>query len=224
MSRQTIGIGTAANDGTGDPLRTAMGKINDNFAEVYGAAGVFKTVAGLWYLPFSGGSLAAGTAFAANSLRVHPLVVSERCTISDLGTRISTAGTGNVAFAIYARDPATNNPTGAPLGTTSGVSNAAATLVSAPLTTPVTLNPGVYWLAALADSSANYQAAGAGSMFMGWAVGGTQAAISATNTTGLQAYTYAATYGTWPDLTSVAPTAISSSGYALIHYLVSSVP
>ena len=31
MTIQSINIGTAANDGTGDPLRTAFGKINDNF-------------------------------------------------------------------------------------------------------------------------------------------------------------------------------------------------
>ena len=36
MARQTINIGTTANDGTGDPLRTAFDKINDNFSELYG--------------------------------------------------------------------------------------------------------------------------------------------------------------------------------------------
>ena len=36
MTRQTINIGTNANDGTGDPLRTAFDKINDNFSELYG--------------------------------------------------------------------------------------------------------------------------------------------------------------------------------------------
>ena len=37
MARQAINIGSTANDGTGDPLRTAFDKINDNFVEVYGA-------------------------------------------------------------------------------------------------------------------------------------------------------------------------------------------
>lgn len=36
MAKQTIGIGTAANDGTGDTLRGAMIKVNENFDEVYG--------------------------------------------------------------------------------------------------------------------------------------------------------------------------------------------
>ena len=36
MAKQVIGIGSTANDGTGDPLRTAFDKVNDNFNEVYG--------------------------------------------------------------------------------------------------------------------------------------------------------------------------------------------
>lgn len=36
MSKQTIGLGTAPNDGTGDALRTAFDKCNDNFDELYG--------------------------------------------------------------------------------------------------------------------------------------------------------------------------------------------
>jgi len=35
MAQQIINIGTVANDGTGDPLRTAMDKTNNNFTELY---------------------------------------------------------------------------------------------------------------------------------------------------------------------------------------------
>ncbi len=35
MAKQVINIGTTANDGTGDPLRTAFDKVNDNFNELY---------------------------------------------------------------------------------------------------------------------------------------------------------------------------------------------
>lgn len=35
MAQQVINIGTAANDGSGDPLRSAFDKINDNFSELY---------------------------------------------------------------------------------------------------------------------------------------------------------------------------------------------
>ena len=37
MAKQTINIGTTANDGTGDPIRAAFGKVNDNFTEIYTA-------------------------------------------------------------------------------------------------------------------------------------------------------------------------------------------
>lgn len=41
MVQKIINVGAAANDGTGDPLRTSFQKINDNFSEIYarGAAG-----------------------------------------------------------------------------------------------------------------------------------------------------------------------------------------
>lgn len=40
MAKQTINIGTTANDGTGDPIRSAFDKTNDNFTELYDGAGV----------------------------------------------------------------------------------------------------------------------------------------------------------------------------------------
>ena len=39
MALDTINIGTSANDGTGDPLRTAFTKINTMFTELYGTSG-----------------------------------------------------------------------------------------------------------------------------------------------------------------------------------------
>jgi hypothetical protein len=35
MAKKTVNIGTIANDRTGDPLRIAFGKVNDNFTELY---------------------------------------------------------------------------------------------------------------------------------------------------------------------------------------------
>lgn len=39
MAQQTINIGTTPNDGTGDPIRTAFDKTNQNFTELYGIVG-----------------------------------------------------------------------------------------------------------------------------------------------------------------------------------------
>ena len=40
MARQIINIGTVGNDGTGDAVREAFRKVNDNFRELYGALGL----------------------------------------------------------------------------------------------------------------------------------------------------------------------------------------
>ncbi len=44
MARQTVNIGSAPNDGTGDPLRVAYDKLNDNFLEIYDDGGANITV------------------------------------------------------------------------------------------------------------------------------------------------------------------------------------
>jgi lysophospholipase L1-like esterase len=38
MAKQIIGVGTVANDGTGDPVRTAFTKVNSNFTDVYNSS------------------------------------------------------------------------------------------------------------------------------------------------------------------------------------------
>jgi len=40
MAKQTLNIGTNANDGTGDNLRAAMQKVNENFTDLYSAPGI----------------------------------------------------------------------------------------------------------------------------------------------------------------------------------------
>lgn len=44
MARQNINLGTSPNSGTGDNLRTAMDKVNDNFIEVYTAGPVGSNI------------------------------------------------------------------------------------------------------------------------------------------------------------------------------------
>jgi hypothetical protein len=45
MAKQTINIGTTANDGTGDPIRSAFDKSNDNTNEIYSLFGDGTTLA-----------------------------------------------------------------------------------------------------------------------------------------------------------------------------------
>ena len=44
MAKQTLGLGSAANDNTGDTLRVGGDKINDNFNEIYTALGNGSTL------------------------------------------------------------------------------------------------------------------------------------------------------------------------------------
>jgi hypothetical protein len=48
MTQQIINIGALPNDGTGDPLRIAYGKINNNFDQLFEAASMYvsKIIAG----------------------------------------------------------------------------------------------------------------------------------------------------------------------------------
>jgi hypothetical protein len=45
MTQQTINVGTAANTGSGDPLRTAMQKCNSNFTDLYTSFGLVPATA-----------------------------------------------------------------------------------------------------------------------------------------------------------------------------------
>jgi len=44
MALQSVGIGSSANDGNGDTLRSGATKINANFTEIYAALGNGSTL------------------------------------------------------------------------------------------------------------------------------------------------------------------------------------
>lgn len=87
MSMQTIDIGQTANDDSGDPLRVAYSKINQNFSEVYSA------------LDFNAGGLAILTSWQTGTLyKLGQIVVDGgtiyRCTVQH--------GSGNFASDLAA--------------------------------------------------------------------------------------------------------------------------
>jgi hypothetical protein len=57
MAKQNINIGTSANKGDGDPLRTAFTKINSNFTELYDAIGLGDGSVNLGSLEFNGSTI-----------------------------------------------------------------------------------------------------------------------------------------------------------------------
>mgnify|MGYP003141837529 CR=1 FL=1 len=46
MAKQAIGIGSTANDGTGDTIRDSFDKVNDNFNELYGGESTITATTG----------------------------------------------------------------------------------------------------------------------------------------------------------------------------------
>jgi hypothetical protein len=111
MARQTINIGSTANDGTGDPLRTAFDKINDNFAELYGTDGDSNTLAGDldingWNIVSTRSNediriLPAGTGgVIASAVRIAGTTISsDDSTQITIAENVQTTGTLNVSGA-----------------------------------------------------------------------------------------------------------------------------
>jgi hypothetical protein len=111
MARQVINIGTNANDGTGDPLRTAFDKINDNFVELYGADNNLNTLDA--NLDVNGNSIVTGVTngdititqngtgnINLGSIRINGSTISSSdSTQITLAENIQTTGTLNVAGA-----------------------------------------------------------------------------------------------------------------------------
>ena len=115
MAQQTINLGTSANDGLGDNLRSAMDKCNDNFDELYGANSVSSNIA------LSGNTVSTyatnqdivlgpdGTGTIRTASDLIPDVTNTRyignANVRHLGAYIGTAGlitSGPISLASYA--------------------------------------------------------------------------------------------------------------------------
>ena len=82
MSRLGINTGNNPNDGQGDPLRVAMGKINSNFLEIYNTIG-------------DGFTLTSYASTAGISSLARNLTGSPRITVGGiLNSGITTTGAG----------------------------------------------------------------------------------------------------------------------------------
>ena len=94
MAKQVIGIGTAANDGSGDPLRTAGDKINDNFNELYARdLGTDPSALGTNLSPGTNGAHDLGTA----TKRWGDLYVRDFINLN--GSTITVNADGNFVFS-----------------------------------------------------------------------------------------------------------------------------
>lgn len=161
-------------------------------------------VSASYFIPDGFSKFAAGVAVAAGQLRMYPGIIRKPVTISDLLVRISTlAASGNFQLSVYAADPMTNMPTGAPRYTSASQTTAAAALITIS-NVGLTLQPGLYWFAVQVDTS------GAAAVFIGpdSSVANFHQLAGSPNTTGIlnaaslvTGVSKTGSYGTWPTLT-----------------------
>ena len=101
MARQNINIGTNANDGTGDDLRSAMQKINTNFTELYAETAVDSGIT------ISGNTISSNRSdddivfepSGAGAVRFPAVTINDNAitgTRSNEDLTISASGTGNL--------------------------------------------------------------------------------------------------------------------------------
>ena len=90
MAKQLINIGTSANKGDGDPLRTAFDKINDNFNELYASTSLDLDSIGSNMTPTTDGGFALGSA----TRQWSDLYVRDFIYIG--GTRLQSDAAGNI--------------------------------------------------------------------------------------------------------------------------------
>lgn len=102
-----------------------------------------------WIQPATG-TVGPGTASTANTIYLYPFTVQRSITVSDLGARVTTAGT-NFALAIYGS--ASGLPTGLPLASTGTLVGTAATVVPSTVTAFNLTAGTLYWGAFNSDAA-----------------------------------------------------------------------
>ena len=106
MAQEVINIGTAPNDGLGDPLRTAFGKTNNNFSQLFSTAGITGIANGTSnvQIPVANGNVTISSAGASNILIVSgtgvystgTLNVTGLATLSNLSVTGAVTSTGTI--------------------------------------------------------------------------------------------------------------------------------
>ena len=99
MSKQVINIGIVANDNTGDPLRTAMNKINLNFTELYDRVQIPSQSGNAGkYLTTNGSNLAWGTVTGGGASLGDLAITGSRLASSTSSNYLNLSDSGKVAL------------------------------------------------------------------------------------------------------------------------------
>lgn len=183
-------------------------------------------IAGNWYLQTGVYTGATGTNPGIGSIRLYPAYIKQRCTLSNLGIRISAGAAGNLQAAIYKNNPATGRPTGTALVSTASMSTAgsASNISSA---ASVQLEPGLYWWATNTDNATSTIISLIATSLNGSEIIGsaTQANVLGGASGNFIGVSTPATFGTWGDLTAATFTEVAAAlTIPLVQFQVASVP
>lgn len=181
-------------------------------------------VSGNWYVGINADAIIASfNSSLASNLFLVPLELSEAVPITALGVRVATLSSGgNMMIGLYANLPASNTPTGAVLASVVGLSTTTAVSVSASLSTPMLVGPGLVWAAIEADNSTARVAGNLlGSLSAARKLGTASLSNLFTNSGGgaaFSGYSIVNTYGSFPNLTGATLTAITTVGAPLVAF------
>ena len=137
MSQQIINVGTAPDDGAGDPLRTAFIKTNLNFTELYATAGITGIANGSSNIsiPMANGNINLSAGGTANILIIRSAGANVTGTLGVQGltklTTLSTTGSiQNAGDYVGVNVSATGNIDGGNLNAGTGITGQTLSLSS----------------------------------------------------------------------------------------------
>lgn len=214
---------TSAEAAAAAPVQSVNGKAGAVVlapADVGAAVAFAGYQAGRWIMPVPG-NFGLGSGLTANTIQALPFEVKRQVRVSGLGGRIATvAAGGNVQFAVY--DSTAAGVINAPLRNSASLSAGTAQFVSDTSIASFLLLPGnIYWWAVASDASPVMQAVLNSNPNFARIIGADIASVSSSATATISAYSYAATFGTWPNLSAAAATAITNNRNAYPFLLVS---
>jgi hypothetical protein len=176
-------------------------------------------ITGNWYKPYLDYGGVNGATGSNAALFLALLYMPADVVITALGSRVTTAGAGNVMLGIYAHNAITGLPTGNVLASVTGLSTTSTGNVSATLGANVPLARGFYWSATETDNATAAMIVPSASPLNRYSVMGspTQNEVNDGNYRGLSVVN---TYGTFPDLTAASLVASTNDRAAMLNYRV----
>jgi hypothetical protein len=113
-------------------------------------------ISGGWY-SFNGPATNSTSANAPTGVfMLRPFFVSETFTADQFGVDFAATPDGQIVAALYATDPTTKLPTGAPLLNTGLVTPTLSRWVAS-ISGNITLEPGIYWVGVQAETTCNFR-------------------------------------------------------------------